>query len=168
MEYMIISSLKGTAHSCATPRFGLGMRRAEPLKAYASHGKRTGRVAVLYCCIRSLTQWCQWRVLGLGASRSRVSIQEQRLGVPLPARDADIAEHAMTGHTTESLDSVAILSTSPMNHLPGDLDEHMFEFGKCRQAAVPSRCYAPRVGHQPREPARPSHSDPTVGLPGRA
>ena len=55
-----------------------------------------------------------------------------------------------------------------VNHLPRDRDGQLFEPGRCRLAAVPSRRYAPKVGHQPREPASPSHSDPTVGLPGHA
>ena len=43
---------------------------------------------------------------------------------------------------------------------------HTFEPGQCRHAVQPARRFAPRVGHHPRDPARPAQAEPTARLPG--
>ena len=49
-----------------------------------------------------------------------------------------------------------------MSHLPRYSDGHTFEPGQCRHAVQPARRFAPRVGHRPRDPARPAQAEPTA------
>ena len=52
-----------------------------------------------------------------------------------------------------------------MNHLPRYREGHTFEPGQCRHAVQAGRRFAHRVGHHPRDPARPATAEPTARLP---
>ena len=55
-----------------------------------------------------------------------------------------------------------------MNHLPRSREGHTFEPGQCRHATHAGRRFAHRVGHHPRDLARPASAEPTARLPSHA